>query len=107
METATEPTVVVDFEPENREEWFYRWYLNRQRNTTAHVDNTTAASGKNSLRVFATDDGAVMGALIARASGISTALVRFSYRVPPGVPVGIWVEGFPLEMRSTGMVCLI
>lgn len=108
METATEPTVVVDFEPENREEWFYRWYLNRQRNTTAHVDNTTAASGKNSLRVFATDDGAVMGALIRpREWNIDRfPLVRFSYRVPPGVPVGIWVEGFPLEMRSTGMVCL-
>jgi len=108
METADKPVVVTDFEPENPEEWFYYWYFHRQRNTDARLDDATAASGKRSMRVFATDDGANMGALIRPpwwdVDRFPYAI--FSYRIPRGVPVGIWLCAFPSEKRGTAMVCV-
>jgi len=108
METAEKAIVVTDFEPENQEEWFYYWYTHRQRNTDARLEDTTAASGKRSMRVFATDDGANMGALIRPAwwDVDRFPYASFSYRIRRGVPVGIWLCAFPSEKRGTAMVCV-
>lgn len=108
METAEEPIVVTDFEAENLEAWFYWWYGHRQRGTQMRVDDTTAASGRRSLRVEATAEGANMGILL-RPPGWDIdrfPYVHFSYRIPPGVPVGLWVMPMATEQRGEGAVVL-
>jgi hypothetical protein len=96
METATRPMVVTDFEPENREQWFYYWSFTRQRNTTSVLDSSAAASGKHSIRVYAVKDGATMSCHIRpRWWDIDRfPIVRFAYRIPQGVPVGVCIEAF-------------
>ncbi len=108
METADEPVVVTDFEAEDVEAWFYWWYGHRQRNTQMRVDDTNAASGQRSLRVEATGDGANMGVLL-RPPGWDIdrfPFVSFSYRIPPGVPVGLWVMPMATDQRGQGAVVL-
>jgi hypothetical protein len=108
METATEPIVVIDFEPENRQQWFYYFSFSRQRNTTARLDDATAASGKQSMRVYAERDGASLSChLRPRWWDIDRfPTVRFAYRVPDGVPVGVWLHAFKSTSVGRGMVCV-
>ncbi|HUT88215.1 MAG TPA: hypothetical protein VMY37_01850 [Thermoguttaceae bacterium] len=108
METATEPVVAIDFEPENREQWFYYFSFSRQRNTTARLDDSTAASGKHSMRVFAEKDGATMSChLRPRWWDVDRfPIVRFAYRIPQGVPVGVWVHAFRSTRDGRGEVCV-
>jgi hypothetical protein len=108
METATEPVVVTDFEAENLEAWHYYWNFSRQKNTDARMDDTTAASGKRSMRVFATDDGAILSCDIRPRwwdlDRFPTA--KFAYRVPKGVPVGVWLHAFRSTNHGRGAVCV-
>lgn len=108
METATEPLVVTDFEPENLEEWHYCWNFSRQQNTDARMDDTTAASGTNSMRIFATADNAIMSCDIRpRWWNIDRyPFAKFSYRIPEGVPVGLWLYPFPNMEHGIGAVCV-
>jgi len=108
METATEPVVVIDFEPKNREQWFYYWSFTRQRNTAARLDASTAASGKHSIRVYAEKDGATMSChMRPRWWGIDRfPIVKFAYRIPPGVPVGVCVDAFKSAEVGRGAVCI-
>ncbi|NOZ22013.1 MAG: DUF1565 domain-containing protein [Planctomycetes bacterium] len=108
METATKPVVVTDFEPENMEEWHYYWNFSRQRNTDARMDDTTAASGKRSMRIFATSDKADLSCDIRpRWWDIDRfPIVKFSYRIPKGVPVGVWLCAFKSSTTGRGMVCV-
>lgn len=107
METATEPVVVIDFEPENREQWFYYFSFSRQRNTTARLVDSTAASGTHSMRVYAEKDRASMSCHVRpRWWDIDRfPVVRFAYRIPEGVPVGVWVHAFRSSTVGRGMVC--
>jgi len=108
METATEPVVVTDFEEHNREEWHYYWNFSRQRNTDSRMDTETAASGERSMRVFATDDGAIMSCDIRpRWWDLDRfPMVKLSYRIPPGVPVGLWLYAFRSTAVGKGAVCI-
>ncbi len=108
METATEPTVVVDFEAHNQEQWFYLWNFSRQRNTDARMDDTTAASGRRSMRVFATADQAILACDIRPRWWDLDRFpwVKFSYRIPPGVPVGLWLYAFRSTEVGQGAVCV-
>ncbi|MEW6354982.1 MAG: hypothetical protein AB1696_01535 [Planctomycetota bacterium] len=108
METATQPVVATDFEPENLEEWHYYWNFSRQRNTEARMDDATAASGKRSMRIFATDDKADLSCDIRpRWWDIDRfPTVTFSYRIPKGVPVGLWLCAFKGASTGRGMVCV-
>jgi len=107
METATRPVVVTDFESENLEQWHYYWNFSRQRNTNARLDDTTAASGKQSMRVFAEKDGAIMSCDVRpRWWDVDRfPIVRFSYRIPEGVPVGVWLHAFKGTSVGRGAVC--
>ncbi len=107
METATKPVVATDFEPENLEDWFYYWNFSRQRNTTARLDNTTAASGKHSMRVYATGDEANLSCDVRpRWWDIDRfPIVKFAYRIPEGTPVGVWLYPFGSYGRGRGIVC--
>jgi hypothetical protein len=108
METATKPIVVTDFEPENLEEWFYYWNFSRQRNTNARIDDTTAFIGSRSMRVYAEKDGAILSCDIRpRWWDIDRfPTVRFAYRIPPGVPVGVWLHAFRSTNHGQGAVCV-
>ncbi|MFO7947840.1 MAG: right-handed parallel beta-helix repeat-containing protein [Armatimonadota bacterium] len=108
METATEPTVRVGFEEENREEWHYLWNFSRQRNTDSRLDDTTANTGERSMRVYAEDDGAIMACDVRpRWWDIDRfPYARFAYRIPEGVPVGIFVYAFAGRDVGRGGVCL-
>ena len=108
METATEPVVVTDFEPENLEDWHYYWNFSRQKNTDSRMDDTTAASGKRSMRVFATKDGAIMSCDIRpRWWDIDRfPIIKLSYRIPKGVPVGLWLYAFKSANTGRGAVCI-
>jgi len=108
METATEPVVVIDFEPEDREQWFYYWSFTRQRNTAARLETSTAASGKHSIRVYAEKDGATMSChMRPRWWDIDRfPIVKFAYRIPPGVPVGVCVNAFRSTKVGRGSVCI-
>ena len=104
METATGPFAVCGFEHENLEEWFYWWYTHRQRNAEAKVDDTTAFTGKRSLRIEAPADNSTLSALLQPPwwDLDRYPIVRFAYRIPPGVPVGIRLDAFPNEKRGYG-----
>jgi hypothetical protein len=108
METATTPVVVTDFEPENLEEWHYYWNFSRQKSTDARMDDTTAFSGNRSMRVFAKADGAIMACDIRpRWWDIDRfPIVKVAYRIPKGVPVGLWVHAFKSPETGRGAVCL-
>ncbi len=98
-----------DFEPEHRDSWFYLWKFTRQPSSFAFLDDTTAASGKQSWRVeyvpYETlkDITALPASAKDSDSTLSTHLspawweiakypfFRFAYRIPKGVPVGITV----------------
>ncbi|HCU34086.1 MAG TPA: hypothetical protein DGT21_01190 [Armatimonadetes bacterium] len=108
METATKPVVVTDFEIENLEQWHYYWNFSRQKNTDARIDDTTAGSGVRSMRIFATGDGAIMSCDIRpRWWDIDRfPTVRLSYRIPEGVPVGLWLHAFRSSTTGRGAVCI-
>ena len=108
METATEPVVVTDFEVDNQEEWHYYWNFSRQRATVTKLETQTAASGRRSMRVEATGDGATLSCDIKpRWWDIDRfPTVRVAYRIPPGVPVGMWVHPFKAAAWGTGQVCV-
>ncbi len=108
METATEPTVVVGFEEEDREDWHYLWNFSRQKGTDARLDEETAYSGERSMRVYATDDGAIMACDIRpRWWDIDRfPYARFAYRIPEGVPVGIFLYAFASPEWGRGAVCV-
>lgn len=108
MQTATEPVVVTDFEEDTLEDWHYYWNFSRQPNTDARIVDTTAASGRRSVRVFATGDEATLSCDIRpRWWDIDRfPTVRMWYRIPPGVPVGLWLYAFPSAAVGRGAVCI-
>ena len=108
METSSEPVVMTDFEQGNLEEWHYYWNFSRQRNTDARMDDTTAASGQRSMRIFATDDGALMSCDIRpRWWDIDRfPVIKLAYRIPQGVPVGLWLHAFKSSTVGRGAVCV-
>jgi len=103
--TATGTIVRTDFEAEHLEDWCYWWYTHRQRNAEAALDDTTAATGKRSLRLFATDDKSSLSCLIRPPwwDLDRFPIVRFSYRIPPGVPVGLRLEAMASEQRGANV----
>ncbi len=108
METAAEPVVVVGFEEEDREDWHYYWNFSRQKNTDSRLDDTTAYGGAHSMRVYAEDDGAIMSCDIRpRWWDIDRfPYARFAYRIPEGVPVGIFLYAFATAEWGVGAVCV-
>lgn len=100
--------LMTDFEPENQTDWFYYWNFSRQRNTSVQLDGSTAAQGRHSLRVFATQEGSVLACDIKpREWDVDKSpFITFSYRIPRGVPVGIWLWAFKSSQVGRGMVCV-
>ncbi len=103
-----EPLVQVDFEDETVEQWGYVWNLDRKRQTGYKRVRDTAAGGQCSLQLFATGNRSILGADVKpRVWEIDRfPIVRFAYRIPKGVPVGIWLDGFDTERNGSARVCV-
>ncbi len=108
MATADHALVRTDFEAADRTEWFYYWNFTRQRGTNVKLDDATAAEGNRSLQVFATGPGAVMACDIKpREWDVDRfPTITFDYRIPRGVPVGLWLHAFPGSEVGRGAVCI-
>lgn len=106
MATSTEPIVAINFEEEDLEQWHWFFSFSRQRNTDSRVDDTTANTGKRSMRVFAEADEATLSChMLPRWWDIDRfPYVRLAYRIPEGVPVGIQLQQFPTDERGLGAV---
>ena len=102
------PLVATDFEDATLEQWGYVWNLDRKRNTDYGRVKDTAAGGTYSLRLFATADKSILaGDVKPRIWEIDRyPIVRFAYRIPKGVPVGIWLDCFDTEKHGSGRVCI-
>ncbi len=99
LERAENTVINCNFELEHPERWNYLWALCRLGNSTGTLDlENPAASGKGSLRIFAraeaAEKGAPMTCIISPFGWVIDRfpMVRFSYRIPPGVPVGVAVN---------------
>lgn len=107
MDTADECVINCTFEEEELEKWFHLWKFTRRINSFGAIDNTTCASGKSSLRVYYEKnshgknvEGSVLETVINPAQWDIDRfpIVRFSYRIPKDVPVGISLH----SEQSTG-----
>ncbi|MGE4565031.1 MAG: hypothetical protein AB7F32_09175 [Victivallaceae bacterium] len=99
LERAENTVINCNFELEHPERWNYLWAIVRLGNSTGTLDlESPAASGKGSLRIFARAEAAQKGApmtcIISPFGWVIDRfpMVRFSYRIPPGVPVGVAVN---------------
>ena len=102
------PLVKTDFEDGTLEEWGHVWNLDRKRDTGYARVGDTAASGRFSLRLHATGNRSILGGDVKpRVWELDRyPLVRFAYRIPRGVPVGVWLDCFDTEKYGSGRVCL-
>ena len=113
METAAAMVVRTDFELADLETWHYYWNFSRQHHTDSRIDDTTAFSGRRSMRVYATEqakdknDALLSCDIRPRWWDIDRfPFVRFAYRIPPGVPVGIWLHPFEGARSGAPRVCI-
>ncbi|MHC4400704.1 MAG: right-handed parallel beta-helix repeat-containing protein [Planctomycetota bacterium] len=102
------PLVKTEFEDDTIEQWGYVWNLDRKRDTTYARAGDTVASGKFSLRLHATGNRSILGGDVKpRVWELDRhPLVGFAYRIPPGVPVGVWLDCFDTEKHGSGRVCV-
>jgi hypothetical protein len=100
--------VKTDFEEETLEEWGFIWNLDRKRDTGYARASDTAARGKFSLRLYATGSRSILGGDVKPPVWELDRyrVVRFAYRIPQGVPVGVWLDCFDTEKYGAGSVCV-
>lgn len=102
------PLVKTDFEDETIETWGYVWNLDRKRDTGYAHAGDTAATGAFSLRLYATGDRSILGGDVKPPVWELDRypIVCFDYRIPVGVPVGVWLDCFDTEAYGAGRVCV-
>ncbi|MBN1673174.1 MAG: right-handed parallel beta-helix repeat-containing protein [Kiritimatiellae bacterium] len=90
-----------DFEDATVEEWGHMWNVERRYKTISDRDDSTAASGRYSIKVRALAAGASLSLDTPAHLWELDAYpyVSFAYRVPPGVAVGLWLRPFELVKR--------
>ncbi len=100
------PMLVVDFEEETTLDWGYLFKIYRGNRLTGHSFVTGGIGGSRCVRLFAEADGSDLGCSLAPGEwDIDTyPLIRFAYRIPEGVPVGLWLQPFPAEAYGEGVV---
>jgi hypothetical protein len=107
MEEADKPVIVVSFEEADRERWHH---LVNEAGGMIRLDPKTAYTGEQSLRIFASGETrrTVLAAYVAthRWDIDRFPIVRFAYRIPPGVPIGLWLTAFDSSDRGSGRVCI-
>ena len=100
------PMLVVDFEEETTLEWGYLFKIYRGNRLTGHEFVADGFGGGRCVRLFAEADGSDLGCSLAPGDwDIDTyPFIRFAYRIPRGVPVGLWLQAFPSEAYGEGVV---
>lgn len=100
------PLLLVDFEEETTLEWGYLFKIYRGNRLTGHEFVTGGFGGSRCVRLFAETDGSDLGCSLAPGEWDIDAypLIRFAYRIPEGVPVGMWLQPFPAEAYGEGVV---
>ncbi|MGD8238935.1 MAG: right-handed parallel beta-helix repeat-containing protein [Armatimonadota bacterium] len=99
------PMLTVDFEDETLLEWGYLFKFYRQRNTGFERVGGGFQGGK-CMRLFAEANGSILGCALAPGEWDIDVypLIRFAYRIPEGVPVGLYLQAFPSEEYGEGGV---
>ncbi len=107
LEERTAP-LTVDFEAATFDDWGYLFNFSRQQATEARLDETTAGGGRRSMRVFATGPKAILSCDIRPPAWDIDRypVVEFAYRIPSGVPVGLWLHPFRSRATGYGGVCV-
>lgn len=102
------PLVMTDFEDDSLQQWGYVWNLDRKQDTGYARAKDTAAGGRFSLRLYATGNRSILGGDVKPPVWDLDRypLVRFAYRIPRGVPIGVWLDCFDTEAHGAGRVCV-
>ena len=100
------PMLVVDFEEETTLDWGYLFKIYRGNRLTGHSFVTCGFGGSRCVRLIAEADGSDLGCSLAPGDWDIDAypFIRFAYRIPEGVPVGLWLQAFPAEAYGEGVV---
>ena len=100
------PMLVVDFEEDTTLDWGYLFKIYRGNRLTGHGFVNGGFGGGRCVRLFAEEDGSDLGCSLAPGEwDIDTyPFIRFAYRIPEGVPVGLWLQAFPSEAYGEGIV---
>ena len=98
----------TDFEDDTIESWGHIWNLDRKRNTDYQRVKDAAGNGTHVLRLHATAGKSILaGDVKPRVWEVRRfPVVRFAYRIPTGVPVGLWLDRFDTEEHGNGRVCI-
>jgi len=102
------PLLVCDFEDDTAEQWAFVWNTDRKRRTIHGSSAATAATGKKSFRIHALSDGASL-AIDTEAwlwDVQRYPFVEFAYRIPKGVPIGIWLRRFDGHKSYDPRTCI-
>ncbi len=108
MDDGNVPLVRADMEPDDLENWFYLWNFTRQPHSNGELDKSSggADGSKGAWKVYATDScpkngGSNLSCYIAptRWNIDRYPYLEFAYRIPQGVPVGVWVG----NLSNTGV----
>ena len=99
------PMLTIDFEDETLEEWGYLFKFYRQRNTGFERVGD-GFEGTKCMHLFAERTGSILGCTLAPGEWDIDAypFIRFAYRIPKGVPVGLYLQAFPAEAYGEGVV---
>ncbi|MBN1670828.1 MAG: right-handed parallel beta-helix repeat-containing protein [Kiritimatiellae bacterium] len=106
------PLLTSDFESGSIEQWGMLWNIDRKTNTKHARADDTAAGGTYCLRTYAAGNKATLAVdVVPWLWEIDKhPVVRFAYRIPVGVPVGIWLRTFaiqePLGPWGRSRVCI-
>ena len=100
------PMISVDFEEETTLKWGYLFKIYRGNRLTGHEFVADGFGGGRCVRLFAEEDGSDLGCSLAPGEWDMDAypFIRFAYRIPEGVPVGLWLQAFPAEAYGEGVV---
>jgi len=99
-----EPLVVSDFEEDTLEQWAFYWNVDRVRDTYHSWRADTAAAGQRCMEVRATNDNAELEVFIEPYLWDIDAypFLRFAYRIPPGVGMGMRAIDFDGDEHTLG-----
>lgn len=108
LDSDSTESIYCSFEEHDAERWFYLWNYTRKPFSKVKIDDSSAAKGKRSLMIYATENTPVAGGSVLYAfirprdwNIDRFPYVKFSYRIPKEVPVGIQVSVYESERYSS------
>ncbi len=98
---SKEPFIQTNFEEENFEEWGHLWDRGPSRRDSTYYP-VVREDGKGQAMCVSTQNNPTLATNIKLKIWETDKYpyVKFSYRIPPGVPVGIWFKPWPAKGRA-------